>query len=129
MDDWDLFAPLPQEIRSLNKIVAVTDRGLTYEADPPHADLLMSSLALTQANSCGTPDIEPTDRDNLADKTDEPANTKLNNADESDPDAVISSYTLRWQWPNAMREASTTISAKLWAVTMSLIANRRRAKS
>ncbi len=79
----------PQEIRILNKIVSVNEHGLTYEADPRHTDLLMSSLDLTEANSSSTPGVKPTDRDDLADKVDEPSNTKLD--DYSDPNAVIAS--------------------------------------
>ena len=69
--------------------MAVTDRGLTYEADPGHTDLLVSLLDVTEANPSGTPGVKPTDRDDLADKTREPSNTKLDDADYSDPDAVI----------------------------------------
>ena len=67
----------PQEIRILNRIVSVNEQGLTYEADPRHTDLLMSSLDRTEANSSGTPGVKPTDRNDLADKVDEPSNTKL----------------------------------------------------
>ena len=49
----------------------------------------MSSLDLTEANSSGTPGNKPTDRDDLADKVDEPSNTKLD--DYSDPNAFIAS--------------------------------------
>jgi hypothetical protein len=49
----------------------------------------MSSLDLTEANSSGTPGVKPTDRDDLADKVNEPSNTKLD--DYSDPNAVIAS--------------------------------------
>ena len=69
--------------------MAVTDRGLTYEADPRHSDRLMSLMDLTEANSSGTLGVKPTDRDDRADKTDEPLNTKLHDADFSDPNAVI----------------------------------------
>ena len=49
----------------------------------------MSSLDLTEANSSGTPGVKPTERDDLADKVDEPPNTKLD--DYSDPNAVVAS--------------------------------------
>ena len=38
--------PEPQEIRILHRVVTVNSSGLTYEADPRHCDLLMSSLEL-----------------------------------------------------------------------------------
>ena len=87
--DWDLVAPLTQEIRILNRIVAVNAQGLTYEADPRRTDLLMSSLDLNEANSWGKPGVKPTEQDELADKVDESPNIKLD--DYSDPNAVIAS--------------------------------------
>ena len=45
----------PQEIRILNRVVALGPRGLTYEADPRHTDLLMSSLNLKSDSSAATP--------------------------------------------------------------------------
>ena len=44
----------PQEIRIINRVVAVSSAGLTYEGDPRHTDLLMSSLNLNSANSSCT---------------------------------------------------------------------------
>ena len=95
--------------------MSVNEHGLTYQADPRHTDLLMSSLDLTEANSSGTPGIKPTERDDIADKVDEPPSTKLD--DYSDPNAVIASILSDSSGPSEMRKASTT-SAKLWAVTM-----------
>ena len=34
----------PQKIIIINRVVAVSSAGLTYEADPRHTDILMSSL-------------------------------------------------------------------------------------
>ena len=77
-----LGCPGPQEIKILNRIVSVDESGLTYEADPRHTDLLMSSLNLSSANASATPGVKPTDRDEFAIKSDEGCNSL-------DPDAVI----------------------------------------
>ena len=45
----------PQEISILNRVVAVSSAGLTYETDPRHTDLLTKLLHLTSANSSSTP--------------------------------------------------------------------------
>ena len=55
--------PEPQEIRILNRVVTVNSAGLTYEADPRHCDLLMSSLELSENSKAATPGVKPTDRD------------------------------------------------------------------
>ena len=69
----------------MNRVVSVDDKGLTYEADPRHSDLLLSSLAMTGCTGAATPGIKAVDRDEHAIKHDEPANASLN----SDPDATI----------------------------------------
>ena len=79
----------PQEIGIFNRVVAVTSAGLTYEADPSHTDLLVSSLNLTSANSSSTPGVKPHDRDDLAVEVNEPDSTALD--DYSNPDATIAS--------------------------------------
>ena len=76
----------PQEIRILNRVVSVDSNGLTYEADPRHGDLLMSSLNLNLSNSSATPGVKPHDRDDLAIKENEPE-TPL--PDYSNPDSAI----------------------------------------
>ena len=76
----------PQEIRILNRVVSVDSNGLTYEADPRHGDLLMSSLNLNLSNSSATPGVKPHDRDDLAIKENEPG-TPL--PDYSNPDSAI----------------------------------------
>ena len=65
--------PGPQGIRILNRIVSITDEGLTYEADPRHCDLLLNSLGLDHGNASGTPGAMPTERDGFAHKDNEPA--------------------------------------------------------
>ena len=77
----------PQEIRILNRIVAVDDSGLRYEADPRHGDLLMSSLDLTSKSSAATPGVKPVDCDANTSKSDEPELPSL--MDYSNPDSVI----------------------------------------
>ena len=61
----------PQQIKNLNRVVTLDDDGLTYEADPRHCDLLMSSLDLSSSSSASSPGVEPTDRDDHAQKHDE----------------------------------------------------------
>ena len=78
----------PQEIRILNRIVAVDEHGLRYEADPRHGDLLSSSLGLTSDSSAATPGVKPVDRDANAVKGDEPDHPAM--LDYSNPDLVIS---------------------------------------
>ena len=68
--------------------MTLEEDGLTYEADPRHADLLMSSLGLTAANHAASPGVKPSDRDDHAQKHDEPDVVQL---DYENPDAVIAS--------------------------------------
>ena len=81
-----------QEIRILNRIVAVDELGLRYEADPRHGDLLFSSLDLSASSSAATPGVKPVDRNANAEKSDEPAVPSL--MDYSDPDSVINAILL-----------------------------------
>ena len=60
---------------------------MTYEADPRHTDLLMSSLNLTSANSSSTSGANPHDRDDLPVKVNKPDSTALD--DYSDQNATI----------------------------------------
>ena len=46
------------EIKILNRILTYSEKGLTYEADPRHIDLLSSSMGLTAANSLSTPGVK-----------------------------------------------------------------------
>ena len=46
------------ELRILNRVIRLTPDGLTFEADPWHADLLAESICLTEANSVGTPGVK-----------------------------------------------------------------------
>ena len=77
----------PQEIRILNRVEAVSSAGLTYEADPRHTDLLISSLKFTSANSKSTPGVKPHNRDELAVKVNEPDSTALD--DYPNRDATV----------------------------------------
>jgi hypothetical protein len=49
------------EIRILNRIVRVTDRGLEYEADLRHVDLIAESLEITNAKSAASPGVKNPD--------------------------------------------------------------------
>ena len=44
-----------KEIRLLNRIIRITEKGLLYEADPRHAELLAKSMGLEQSRSVATP--------------------------------------------------------------------------
>jgi len=44
-----------QELRILNRVISWTDRGITYEADPRHAELLVQELQLDGAKGVTTP--------------------------------------------------------------------------
>ena len=55
----DYLGPNPQnghlqELRILNRIISWTDRGITYEADPRHAELLVRDLELEGAKGATT---------------------------------------------------------------------------
>ena len=79
--------PGAQQIKILNRIVTLDSEGLTYEADPRHTDLLMSSLSLTESSSASSPGVKPTDRDDTAQKRDE--SMDLNHLSPSDAIASI----------------------------------------
>ena len=51
----------PNEVRILNRIVRVDNKGLYYEADPRHVDLLAESLGITIANSVCSPGVNHPD--------------------------------------------------------------------
>ena len=52
-------------------MVRITPTGLTYEADPRHADLLAQSMTLTDANSVATPGVKDPEAEYQLDKRDE----------------------------------------------------------
>ena len=59
--------------------------GFTYEAEPMHTDLLLSSLDLVGCTGAATPAIKPVDRDEHAVKLDEMTKLSLYTV----PDATI----------------------------------------
>ena len=63
--------PGDNELRILNRVVRITPTGLTYEADPRHADLLAQSMTLTDANSVATPGVKDPQAEYQLDKRDE----------------------------------------------------------
>ena len=83
----------PQELRILNRVIALSSSGLTYEADPRHTDLLMSSLGLTDSNAVAAPGVKEALRDDVAVKQDEQSLPGID-ADYSDPDAKIASICI-----------------------------------
>ena len=50
--------PGDNELRILNRIVRVTPRGLEYEADPRHVDLMTSSLKLQDSKPVSNPGVK-----------------------------------------------------------------------
>ena len=54
--------------RILNRIVRITDKGLEYEADPRHVDLITSSLNLSESKPVSTPGVKNPEPDLEADK-------------------------------------------------------------
>ena len=46
-----------KEIRILNRIIRITDKGLVYEAGPCHAELLAKSLNMEDCKPVATPDV------------------------------------------------------------------------
>ena len=61
------------EMRILNRIVAVTKDGVTYEADPRHVDLMNHSLGITNANAVASPGVKDVEPDYTFPKTNEPS--------------------------------------------------------
>mgnify|MGYP003334455616 CR=1 FL=1 len=59
------------EIKILNRIVRIDERGLRYEADPRHCDLLIPSLGLQNGSSVKTPGVKPADPELEAPKGEE----------------------------------------------------------
>ena len=98
----------PQQIKILNRVVTASDQGLTYEADPRHCDLLMSSLNLTSSSSAASPGVKPTDRDDIAQKHDEIQN--LEHLDYTNPNQVIAAICAQENIPDNPPTISTTPS-------------------
>ena len=55
-----------KEMRILNGIVTLTEKGILYEADPQHAELLVRIMAVT--NSVTTPGVSKSHLENRAPK-------------------------------------------------------------
>ena len=47
-------------MRILNRIVTFTKKGVLYEADPRHHELMLRNLGLGDAKGCVTPGVKPT---------------------------------------------------------------------
>ena len=56
-----------QEIKILNRILRVTPKGLCYEADPRHVELLARALGLEQSRAYSTPGVKQCHDDHVAD--------------------------------------------------------------
>ena len=94
----------------MNRVVSINSTGLTYEADPRHTDLLMSSLNLSEANAAGTPGVKPSERDDLAVKTDEPDNSKLDSC--TDQTAMIAAILAEDPDEDRQPKGSLSLEAK-----------------
>ena len=53
-DSWD-----NQEITLLNRVLRWTPSGIIYEADPRHAEMIISALGLQDSKPVGTPGVKP----------------------------------------------------------------------
>ena len=56
-----------KEMRILNRVVTLTESGLTYEADPRHVELLAKSLGLEDCKPVATPGIKRSFEDEVMD--------------------------------------------------------------
>ena len=50
--------PGANEIKTLNRCLKLTPKGLEYEADPRHIDLLLDAFKLQKGNAVGTPGVK-----------------------------------------------------------------------
>ena len=61
------------EIRNLNQIVRIIDRGLENEADPRHVELIVESLQLQDSKEVSSPGVKnPDSSTEAATKDDDP---------------------------------------------------------
>ena len=68
--------PGDNEIRILNRIVRITDKGLEYEADPRHVELIVESLQLQDSKPVSSPGVKnPDSSTEAATKDDDPSST------------------------------------------------------
>ena len=50
-----------KEMRILNRVITITEKGIQYEADPRHAELMIRNLNLSESKGVKTPGVKPTD--------------------------------------------------------------------
>ena len=72
------------DIRILNRVAIVSDKGVSYEADPRHVDIILNSLGLSAANSVVTPGVKEADVDPDSVKNNEPAGAPMVGAPVTD---------------------------------------------
>ena len=65
------------EIKFLNRLLLWTTRGITLEADPRHAKMVVKQLGLEGSRSSATPGVKEGDNKTLRDD----AQTPVNNGD------------------------------------------------
>ena len=53
-------------MRVLNRVITLTAKGVLYEADPQHHELMIRNLGLSGAKGCVAPGVTPT---NICDET------------------------------------------------------------
>ena len=85
-----------KEIRVLNRILRITAKGLTYEADPRHVELLSRSLGLEGTRLITTPGVKWRDQPDGAPSQEEQA---VDEDEDADPFATVNFI----QTPNAVR--------------------------
>lgn len=51
----------PKEMRILNRVITITKKGVQYEADPRHAELMIQNFSLGDSKGVKTPGVKPTD--------------------------------------------------------------------
>ena len=80
-----------REMRVLNKTIRVTGKGLLYEPDPRHAELMIRNLGLEGGKGAVTPGVKPTDHDleALKDGAPEPWDQERWLADGECPTSVL----------------------------------------
>ena len=87
------------QIKILNRILTLTKEGLEYEADPRHADLLLSSMGLTKSNSVSTPGVKEHEADYTLVKSVESAEAPSLSEIAADSDSIMGKVTMVQTYP------------------------------
>ena len=79
----------PNEIKILNRCLKLTSRGLEYEADPRHIDLLSDAFKLEKANAVGTPGVKEKGHEAFSEKGEDTDNSKIRPAECAEREGKI----------------------------------------